>query len=86
MKFIIKSKLFAFRLGNEGDDIRCAMQSNNTAWREGSCTSCKCVDNKVHCYTELCESSPKCKRSLTVKGKCCPICLGKYYLKCHIFH
>ncbi|XP_065201867.1 cysteine-rich motor neuron 1 protein-like isoform X3 [Planococcus citri] len=61
-----------------GDDIKCALTpSNSSSWREGSCTSCKCVDGKVHCYTELCDSNPKCKRSITVKNKCCSICIDK---------
>uniref|UniRef100_A0A915DJ17 Cysteine-rich motor neuron 1 protein n=1 Tax=Ditylenchus dipsaci TaxID=166011 RepID=A0A915DJ17_9BILA len=59
------------KLVNAQPDFHCYSQ-----WKLDDCTSCHCDAKKeVKCYRQRCaETSSKCKNSLMIKGRCCPIC------------
>ena len=62
-----------------------------SAWRLNECSSCVCLKSGIQCYHEPCQNDNQrlCKsgRFLKIKGKCCPICVGKlidYEFRCLI--
>ncbi|KAJ8371934.1 hypothetical protein AAFF_G00298460 [Aldrovandia affinis] len=55
---------------NEEGDIFLAAES----WKPNTCSSCVCLDGKIHCFSESCPLV-SCPRPILRKGQCCPYCV-----------
>ncbi|KAF4520744.1 hypothetical protein B566_EDAN004864, partial [Ephemera danica] len=49
-------------------------RAEGEAWRDSACSSCVCLKGRAVCFEETCQP-PACAFPVTVKGRCCPVCI-----------